>query len=174
MSAVEALKQARAAGIRVGVDGDGVVLSGSEPPRAEIRELLARHKDEILTLLRRGDDGLSVDDWRVYFERSMHFAEIRSDLPRSLAHARAFACCLGEWMHRNPIRSPPGRCDLCGESNDLLLPFLTGSSLENPGHTWLHDKCSRVWHQKRRATAVSALLAMGISACVAPGSLVGG
>jgi len=174
MSAVEALKQARAAGIRVGVDGDGIVLAGSEPPRAEIRELLARHKDEILTLLRRGDDGLSVDDWRVYFERSMHFAEIRSDLPRALAHARAFACCLGEWMHRNPIRSPPGRCDLCGESNDLLLPFLTGSSLENPGHTWLHDKCSRVWHQKRRATAVSALLAMGIRACVAPGSLAGG
>jgi hypothetical protein len=174
MNAAEVIMEAQAVGIQIWIDGDDVVLNAEAKPSPGILELLSRNKPAILNWLRPGADGWSAKDWRNYFDRYANVTEFNRGLPRVQAEARALSCCIGEWLERNPIRSPPGRCDLCGESNDLLLPFLTGSSLENPGHTWLHDKCSRVWHQKRRATAVSALLAMGIRACVAPGSLAGG
>jgi hypothetical protein len=106
MSAAEALKQARAAGIQVGIDGD---------------------------------------------------------LPRDQAEARAFSCCVGEWLHRNPVRPPSGRCERCGRSKGMLLPYLTGYSSSDPGHTWLDQGCSPAWHHARKAKAVSALLEMGIS-----------
>ena len=35
-------------------------------------------------------------------------------LPRASAEARVFACCVAEWLNRNPVRSPPGRCLGCG------------------------------------------------------------
>ena len=49
-------------------------------------------------------------------------------LPRAEAEARAFVCCVAEWLNRNPARSPPGRCLGCGEAehaHDPLLPFGT-------------------------------------------------
>lgn len=55
MSAAEALKLARAADIQVGMDGDALALEASAPPPAEVLDLLARHKADILTLLRPGE-----------------------------------------------------------------------------------------------------------------------
>jgi len=162
MSAAEALKQARAAGIRVGIDGDDLALEASAPPPAEVLDLLARHKAGIVTLLRPGNDGWSGEDWREFFEERAGIAEFDGGLPRDQAEARAFSCCMGEWLHRNPARSPSGRCAHCGVSEGLLLPYLTDYSVNYPGHTWLHQECSRAWHKARRAKAVSALVAMGI------------
>jgi hypothetical protein len=51
MTAVTALAQAVAAGIRVTCDGDNLVLTASNPPPAWVVELLLRHKSDILTLL---------------------------------------------------------------------------------------------------------------------------
>jgi hypothetical protein len=163
MSAAEALKQARAAGIQVRIDGEALALDASAPPPAEVLDLLARHKADILTMLSPGNDGWSGEDWREFFEERAGIAEFDGGLPRDQAEARAFSCCVGEWLHRNPARSLSGRCDRCGQSKGMLLPYLTGYSEKDPGHTWLHQECSRAWHQAYRAKAVSALVAMGIS-----------
>lgn len=163
MSAVEALTQARAAGIHLGIDGDDLVLNASAPPPSEVLEILARHKADIVTLLRPGNDGWSGEDWREFFEERAGIAEFDGGLPRDQAQARAFSCCVAEWLHRNPARSPSGRCDHCGQTKGMLLPYLTGYSEKDHGHTWLHQECSRAWHQAWRAKAVSALVAIGIS-----------
>ena len=52
MSAAEALKAARAAGIQIGIDGDDLVLEATVPPPAAVIDLLSRHKAEIVALLR--------------------------------------------------------------------------------------------------------------------------
>lgn len=163
MSAAVALTQARAAGIQVAIDGEALVLKASAPPPAELLDLVARYKADIVILLRPGSDGWSGEDWREFFEERAGVAEFDACLPRDKAEARAFSCCVGEWLHRNPVRSPSGRCNHCGQSKGMLLPYLTGYSTKSPGHTWLHQECSPAWHQAHRAKAVSALAAMGIS-----------
>lgn len=163
MNAATALDAARAAGLSIVTDGDDLVLQASVSPPVAILDLLSIHKPEIVTLLRPGNDGWSGEDWREFFEERAGIAEFDGGLPRDQAEARAFSCCVGEWLHRNPARSPSGRCDLCGQSKGMLLPYLTGYSTKDPGHTWLHQECSRAWHQAHRAKAVSALVAMGIS-----------
>ena len=162
MNAVEALKQARSSGIRVGIDGDDLVLEASAPPPAEALDLLARHKADIVILLRLGSDGWSGEDWREYFEERAGIAEFGGGLMRDQAEAEAFFCCVGEWLRRNPVRSPPGRCEQCGKTDRLLFPYLSDYSGRDPGYTWLHDECSRVWHRARRTTAISALKDLGL------------
>ena len=138
-------------------------MEASAPPPAEVLDLLARHKTGIVTLLRPGNDGWSGEDWREFFDERAGIAEFDGGLPRDQAEARAFSCCVGEWLHRNPVRSPSGRCDLCGQSKGMLLLYLTGYSVEDPGHTWLHQECSPAWHQAHRAKTVSALVSMGVA-----------
>jgi hypothetical protein len=52
MVAAEALKTALSFGIRLVVDGDDLVLTGSGPPPSSLLDLLKRHKPEIMALLR--------------------------------------------------------------------------------------------------------------------------
>ena len=114
MSAAEALKAARAAGVELAIDGDDLVLEASAPPPAAVLDLLSRHKAGIVALLRPGDDGWSAEDWQAFFDERAGIAEFDGGLPRAEAEARAFACCVAEWLNRNPVRSPPGRCLGCG------------------------------------------------------------
>ena len=127
MNAAEVIMEAQAVGIQIWIDGDDVVLNAEAQPSPGILELLSRNKPAILNWLRPGADGWSARDWRNYFDRYANVTEFNRGLPRVQAEARAFSCCIGEWLKRNPIRSRPGRCELCGDSKGLLLPFLTGS-----------------------------------------------
>jgi hypothetical protein len=52
MSAAQALKAARDAGVAVVVDGDDLILEASAPPPAAILDSLSRNKAEVLSLLR--------------------------------------------------------------------------------------------------------------------------
>ena len=52
MNAADALTLAHAAGVRVGIDGDDLVLEASAPPPSAVLDLLSRHKAGIVTLLR--------------------------------------------------------------------------------------------------------------------------
>jgi hypothetical protein len=54
MSAISALKAACAAGIRLGGDGDDLVLEAAAPPPAAVIDLLSRRKSGIVALLRPG------------------------------------------------------------------------------------------------------------------------
>lgn len=162
MTASEALLQAREAGVRVRIDGDHLALEASAPPPAEVLDILARYKADILDLLRPAVDGWSAKDWWEYFEERAGVAEFDGGLTRDEAEKRAYDCCVGQWLELNPVRSAPGRCESCSESTGLLLPYLTGGSHIDPWHTWMHQECSTHWHEARKAKAASALLGMGI------------
>jgi hypothetical protein len=128
-----ALKIARAADIDVRLDGDDLVLKASTAPPAEIIDLLSATRPTLC----RCSDGWSADDWQVFFDERAGIAEFNGGLPCREAEARAFACCVVEWLDRNPRCSPPGPCLGCGaaeHAGDPLLPFGT----ESIGHAWLH------------------------------------
>jgi hypothetical protein len=123
--------------------------------------LLSRHKAEIIALLRPADDGWSALEWLTFFGERARMAAVHG-LTGIEAKARAFACCVVEWLNRNPMRSPPGRCLGCGQaehSNDPLLPF----GIEISGHAWLHSRCWPAWHAGRKAEAIKALAKLGIT-----------
>jgi hypothetical protein len=165
MSAVEALKAARAAGFHLGIDGDDLVLEAPAPPPPAVIDLLSRHKAEVMALLRPAEDGWSAEDWQIFFDERAGIVEFDGGLPRAEAEAQAFACCVVEWLNHNPERSPAGRCLDCGGLNhahDPLLPY----GVEPTGHAWLHSRCWPAWYEARKAKAAGALAAMGISAPV--------
>jgi hypothetical protein len=161
VNAAEALKTARAAGVDLHLDGDDLMLEASAPPPNAILELLSRHKPGIAMLLRPGRDGWTAEDWQVFFDERAGIAEFGDGLPRVEAEARAFACCVVEWLNRNFVGSPPGRSLACrggDHARDPLLP----NGIEPTGEAWLHSRCSPSWHAMRKAEAVAALSAMGI------------
>jgi hypothetical protein len=166
MNAAEALEVARAAGIRFGIDGDDLMLEASAPPPSALLDLLSRHKAGIVTLLRLAEEGWSAEDWQVFFEERAGIAEFDGGLSRGQAEACAFACCIAEWLNRNPVGSPRGRCVACGggHEHDPLLPY----EVESTGDAWLHSRCWPAGYMGRKAEAVAALEAMGI---VAPANL---
>ncbi len=163
VSAADALRAARAGGNKLGIDGDDLVLEACAPPPTVVLDLLSRHKAEIVWLLLPGRDGWSAQDWQVFFDQRVDICKLDGLLPREQAEARAVAWCLAEWLNRNPMRSPPGRCFGCGGGEqplDPLLPFGIGTD----GRVWLHSRCQPAWHSGRKAEAIAALAAMGIVA----------
>jgi hypothetical protein len=163
MSAVRALNTARAVGIRLRVDGDDLELSADAPPPEAILDLLVNHKADILRLLRPSLDGWSAEDWQAFFDERAAICAFDGGLPRAEAEARAFACCVAEWLNRNPMPSAPCRCLGCGGRErpcDPLMPFGTDTS----GHAWLHRACWPSWHRAREFEAIAALASMGIRA----------
>jgi hypothetical protein len=168
VSASEALRVARAAGIDLSIDENDLVLeAASEAPYA-VLDMLRQHKGDIIKLLqseRLGGDSLSAADWQGFFEGRAEIAERHGGLSRAEAEAQAFACCFAEWLNRNPMRSPPGRCFGCGGygyegSHNPLLPFGIG----NAGEVWLHSGCCSAWYAGRKAEAIAALAGMGVVA----------
>lgn len=156
MSAVQALNIARAAGVRIGIDGDALTLDADTAPPPKVLELLAHHKAQVVALLRPGRDGWTGEDWQTFFDERAGIAEFDGGLPRDQAEARAFACSVAEWLNRNPVRSPPGRCLVCGDiehPDHPLLPFSTDAT----GRACLHSGCWPAWHSSRNAEAVAAL-----------------
>ena len=140
MTAAEALRTARAAGVEIALDGDDLVLEASSPPPEPVLEALSRNKAGIVALLRPGGDGWSAEDWQVYFDERAGIAEFDGGLPRPAAEAQAFACCVSEGMNRHPATSSPERCLACGGGDrpgDPLLPHGTATH----GHAWLHSRC---------------------------------
>ena len=106
MNAADALKTARAAGVEVILDGDDLALNAASAPPAAVLDALSRHKAEIAALLQPSRDGWSVEDWQVFFDGRAGIVEFDGGLPRAEAEAQAFACCVAEWLNRNPGCSP--------------------------------------------------------------------
>lgn len=161
MTAADALEAARRAGVGVRIESDGLTLEAAAPPPTEIMEQLASHKAAIIALLRPGPDGWSAEDWIAFFDERAGIAEFDGGMSRRDAEAHAFACCVVEWLNRNPARSMPDRCLGCGQTElaqDPLLPFGT----EYIGHAWLHTHCWPAWRSRREAEAVAILATMGI------------
>ena len=155
MSAVEALKAARAAGIELALDGSDLALSAALAPPAAVLDALSRHKAEIVALLQPGESW-SGEDWQVYFDERAGIAQFDGGLQRAEAEVRAFECCVVEWLNRNPVRSPPDRCLACDGGDDAIDPLLPYGA-EPTGHAWLHSRCWEGWHANRRAKAAAVL-----------------
>ena len=100
MTAFEALRAARSAGVEVALDGDDLVLKAASPPPASVLDALSCNKAGIVALLRSGDDGWSAEDWQLLFDERAGIAEFDGGLSRVEAEAQAFACCITEWMNR--------------------------------------------------------------------------
>lgn len=92
MSAIQALKAARDAGVRIGVDGDALTLDAAAAPPAAVLALLSHHKAGVIALLRTGSDGWSGEDWRAWFDE-------RRRSPSSMAGCRG--------VPPRPAPSPP-------------------------------------------------------------------
>jgi hypothetical protein len=149
MSAAEALKAARAAGIELGVDGETLTLQAAVAPPVTVLEALSRHKAGVMALLRASNDGWSAEEWRAFYDERAAMAEFDGGLPRPEAESLALASCVLEWLDRNPARSLPGRCHHCGEgehAGDLLVPL----GIEVIGHSWLHWRCWPSWYTARK------------------------
>lgn len=162
MSAMEALRAARAAGVELRVEGEALVLEAASPPPADVIDMLSRHKSALVALLRPGRDGWTAQDWKAFLEERAAIAEFDGGVPRQEVEARAFGACVVEWLNRNPVRSAPDRCCWCGRaerSADVLIPF----GVAPTGHAWLHSGCWEPWREHRRAQAVDFLQALGIA-----------
>jgi hypothetical protein len=83
MSAAHAIKEARAVGIRMRIDGEDLELEAAAPPPPAVLEALTRHKADILVLLRPSVDGWSAEDWQVFFDERAGIAEFDGGLPRA-------------------------------------------------------------------------------------------
>lgn len=161
MNAADALQRARAAGVHVRIDGNALVLDAAAAPPPDVLNLLALHKAQVVALVRPGRDGWSGEDWRVFFDERAGITAFDGGLAQEEAEARAFACCVAEWLNRNPVLSEPGRCLGCGgieHRHEPLLPF----GIESTGHAWLHARCWSAWYAKREADAAAALSTFGI------------
>ena len=168
MSATEALRAARAFGVELAIDGNDLLLEAASEPPAVVLDELSRHKAEIVALLRPRRDGWSADDWRACFDERAGITEFDGGLSRAEAEAQALACCIVEWLNRNPTSSAPGRCAWCGQAESrhaVALPYGT-----EPGtHIWLHPECWPAWQDTRRSQAREALARMGIGCIVTGG-----
>jgi hypothetical protein len=122
---------------------------------------ICQSKAAIGSMLQPCADSWLAENWKAYFDERASIAEFDGGLSRSQAEIRAFACCVVEWLNRNPTSSPAGRCFACNGreySHDPLLPFGIGMA----GCVWLHSHCQPSWYAGRKVEAVAALAAMGI------------
>ena len=160
MSATEAVKAARAAGVELHLDGDHLVLEASALPPAEVVEQLARHKPAVIALLRPGRDGWSAEDWLAFFNERAGIAEFDGGRTHHEAEAHAYESCVLEWLNRHAEATSFGQCADCRQPvrpDHIVVAFSMGN------HAWLHPHCCWLaWHELRRSRAIAALMAMGI------------
>jgi hypothetical protein len=161
MTAVDALRAAWAANVRVGVEGTDLVLRAPMPPPATVLDALKLNKPVIVALLRRQLGHWTMADWQAFFDERAGISEHDGGLTRAQAETLAFDHCAAEWLIRHPVKSSPGSCLGCGrgdEQDGIVLPFGTEAS----GHAWLHSHCWPAWYSGRKAEAAAALSAIGI------------
>jgi hypothetical protein len=98
VSAAEALKAARDAGIGLHVDGDGLVLEASGPPPDAVLDLLSGHKAGVIALLRE--------------EKHVSFSAITAAAPRpgSSPHGRTHSARKRVRWSSSAPGAPSGGC----------------------------------------------------------------
>ena len=153
MSAAEALKAARAAGVELGIDGDDLVLEASAPPPAAVLDLLSRHKAEIVALLRPGRRRLVGRGLAGLLRRAGRHRRVRWRTAACGGRGPGLRLLRRRMAEpQSGERSPAGRCLGCGgrdHAHDPLLPY----GVEPTGHAWLHSRCWPAWYEARKAKA---------------------
>ena len=161
MNAQQALRDARAAGVRVKLARGTLALQADAQPPASVVVALRQHKAEIVALMEAGAAiEWTTNDWRAFFHERAGIAQHDGGQSRAEAEAFAFERCVIEWQNHNPEPSKPGSCAHCGGAEvtgTTLIPVLAGDA-----HTWLHDHCWRQWMAAQQDRAIRALAVMKI------------
>ena len=101
MSAAAALRQARAAGVDIVPEGENLVLTAPAPPPASVVTALARHKADVLALLRPGTCGWSAEDWHACSRSGRWKPGCRGKKPRLAPSPAALPNgSTGSWCNR--------------------------------------------------------------------------
>jgi hypothetical protein len=159
MSAGLALKEARAAGVTFLIEGEHLLLEAPSAPPPDVLEALARHKAEILKLLRYGAASRSFDDWQALFDERAGIAEYDGGFGRLDAELCAFEDCVDHWLALHPpIANQHGFCLRCGApvSPDEQASVVVTCSTGTTGR--LHAGCAPTWKNLRRWDARTALI----------------
>jgi hypothetical protein len=94
MSAINALKAARALGMIVQANGDHLMLAAAAAPPAAVLDDLKRHKKEIVAILKPADRGPSAEDWLALFDERAGVLEFDGRQPREQAELQAIGSCV--------------------------------------------------------------------------------
>lgn len=161
------------AAIIAGACADGIVLALAPdggltfkgPRRATDKwvPILRATKPAVVAHLNRAAPDSSpwdATDWHAYYDERAAILEYEGGLPRPEAEARAWECCIGEWLVHHAARSDPGRCHWCGDDGrtEPLLPYGTTVA----GHVWMHGRCWPAWYASRKTDAAEALREIGV------------
>ncbi len=161
MRAIEALRLARESGVRFGIAGSDLILDADREPAPQVLEAIRCHKAGIVALLSAPVSDWTAEDWRAFFDERAGIGEHDGGFSRADAEARAYECCVVEWMNRNPVTSDTDRCAWCRNADHAgsqVVPF----GAQEYGHTWLHSSCWSAWYAHRREQAFEALAVLGI------------
>jgi len=111
MSPAEIIEQAAKDGVLLALSPSGSMsVKGVQSAVDHWLPAIRQSKAAIVLLLRPGTDGWSAEDWQVFFDERAAIAEFDGGLIRIQAEASAFACCVAEWLNRNPMYSQAGSC----------------------------------------------------------------
>ena len=148
-------------GLRIDLDGADLVLEAATPPPADLLDLIARSKSDIVAELRRRERTTAwhAEDWQAFFDERAGMLEFDAGLPRSEAELRAFADCVEEWIRRHLPSPASDECLHCEghEPDDTVVHFAIRSST-----AWLHAGCWPVWRAAREAEAREVFAKFGI------------
>ena len=101
-----------------------------------------------------------AEDWRAFFEERAAIAEHDGGLRRLEADARAYECCIVEWLDRHTTATAADRCAHCGRPEAPSVPLLPFGT---KAHAWLHARCWLPWYAERRRDARHGLSCAGIN-----------
>lgn len=163
MSALAIIRRVRDAGGEITLADEAINLKIPASLRDGVVADITVSKDAIKRALK---DEVSVpwdiEDYKALFDERAGIVEFDGCQTREKAEAKAFECCVVEWMNRHPCRSDPGRCAACDKPDrerHTVVPIGT----ESRGHAWLHPECWEEWHRVRKECARRALAAMGLA-----------
>ena len=162
MSTSTVFEAASRVGLRIDLDGADLVLEAATPPPADVLDLIARFKRDIVAELRRRKRTTAwhAEDWQAFFDERASVLEFDAGLPRPEAEVHAVAECVEEWIHRHLPSPAPDECLHCeGHEPDdtTVVHFAVRGST-----AWLHAGCWPVWRAAREAEAREALAKFGI------------
>jgi hypothetical protein len=165
------LREARAAGLTVTVQGDKLVIRG--PRRAEPVALrLLKHKPAVMAALVRAPAqprqaapeperaGWDAADWQAYFDERAAIREFDGQRPRVEAERLAWGELLVEWHKAHGAPPPSSRCAGCGK------PIGGSPAMTLADAARVHDvasyECLLKYGRRWRAAAAKALTSMGL------------
>jgi hypothetical protein len=161
MTAPAILRRIEAIGGTVRLDHGALKLRVPKTAPPDIIEAAKEAKPELLAFLAATTrDGWNASDWRGYFGERAGIVQFDGGEDRAKAEARAYDCCINQWLIRNPpAPAAEGRCVHCDRTEQTNLPLL---AITTKPTVWVHDRCFSDWRQHRKDIARAELALVGV------------